>query len=486
MLKKVEKTIERFKMLNKGDRVIAAVSGGVDSSVLLDVLLSLSDKYGLEIIAAHLNHGMRGEESKRDFDFVKGIARGKGLKFIGKTINLPEIINKEKGSVQALARRFRYKFLEEAAKRHRADKIATGHTLDDNAETVLMRIIQGTSLRGLRGIPFIRGKFIRPLMEVERKALQIYARQKGIGFVEDSSNKTKKYLRNKLRLQLIPVLKRYNPNIKQELARLAVSAGSTEDYLEKEADKAYKGLKVESESEKLRIVFNLNKVKKLPDAIKTKIFLKAVEELKKDTLNIYSYHLDDILELIDSKSPQCLINLPDNIIVRREYDKLIFTREKGLANSKRQWAVRRQGTIGKQQGRGYERVLNINGNTNIKEVGRRFNTTIIEPSVLSPFSFANIGIKPLTDNTAYFDYDNLAAPLIARNFRAGDRFKPFGMEGTKKVKDLFIEKKIPKDKRTRIPVILSGKDIIWIAGVRRGNTARIEKDTKRILVIEMV
>ncbi len=172
ILSKIKDTINKFNMLEKGDDVLAAVSGGVDSVVLLHVLMKLQYEYKLGLSVIHLNHSMRGAESKRDFIFVRNLAKKMGLKFIGKTINVPAIIKKEKGSNQDIARKVRYQFFEESAKKYGVNKIATAHTLDDQAETVLMRIINGTALKGLKGIPFVRGKFIRPLMDVERLEIE--------------------------------------------------------------------------------------------------------------------------------------------------------------------------------------------------------------------------------------------------------------------------------------------------------------------------
>lgn len=464
MLNRVKKTIDKFKMLEKGDKILAAVSGGIDSVALLNLLMKLKEEYKLDLAAAHLNHSMRGKESKRDFVFVKTLAKNMGIKFIGKTIDVPKIVKKKKGSTQDIARKVRYDFFEETAKKYGADKIATGHTLDDNAETVLMRVIKGAALKGLKGIPFVRDKIIRPLMEIERLDIEKYARENSIKYVEDSSNKKTKYFRNKVRLKLLPILQEYNPNIKKELARLAMSVKRDEDYLEQEADKAYK--KALSDSDGKKIILNLNGIKRLPDALKTRIFLKAAERLKGDKLDIYSYHLEDILELIDSNAPQSFINLPKNIIVQKEYDRLIFAKDRQKAEGRRQKDV-------------YERLLNIPGNTNIKEIGKKIKATIIKPSAFSREPLAN-------DNTACFDYDRLDFPLIVRNFRAGDRFKPFGMNGSKKIKDLFIEKKMPLDLRKKTPIIVSGKEIIWVAGVRRGDAAKVDKNTRKILMIHFM
>ncbi|HBO83669.1 MAG TPA: tRNA lysidine(34) synthetase TilS [Deltaproteobacteria bacterium] len=463
MLNQVKKTIERFNMLKNGDRVLVAVSGGADSVVLLHVLMEIKDKYSLDIAVVHLNHSMRGEESDRDFVFVKNLAERIGVRFIGKKINVPEIKSEHGGSPQEVARRVRYRFFEDVAREYNADKIATGHTLDDQAETVIMRFIKGTSLRGMSGIPFVRGKFIRPLLNIKREDIESYAKANNIKFVEDSSNISTKYFRNKVRLELLPLLKKYNPKIKEEIARLAESASRDEYYLEKEAEKEYKTAIAGSTIplSDIKVVFNLEKIKSLHTALTTRIFLKAIEHLKQDLSGIYSYHVEDIIDLIEGSAPQGEINLPMGITVYKEYEKLVFARERIPVP------------------KSFETVLNIPGVTSIDKLKVQIKTSILTVSKSGEFLYDD-------NNIAYFDYDKLVFPVMARSFRAGDRFTPFGMKGSKKVKDLFIEKKVPFYLRRSTPIIASGDDLIWVAGIRRGDKARVEEGTKKVLKIEII
>jgi len=221
LLKQVKDTIRKHEMLSGGEAVVAAVSGGADSVVMLHALWSLRDELKLKIIVAHLDHGLRGAESRRDYLFVKGLARSMGLPFEGRRLK-KGTLKAIGGSVQEAARNIRYEFLDEVARKFKAGRIILGHTLDDQAETVLMRLIKGASLSGLTGIPPKREKYIRPLIETKRDDIEGYAGEAGLKFVVDSSNLEAKYLRNRIRLGLIPALKKeYNPKITETIARTA-------------------------------------------------------------------------------------------------------------------------------------------------------------------------------------------------------------------------------------------------------------------------
>jgi tRNA(Ile)-lysidine synthase len=207
-------TVKKYKMFRRGDTLCVAVSGGGDSTVLLHLLNALKDEFRLTLVVCHLNHNLRGKESERDFQFVKRTARRLGLAYEGKRLKKS---GHREGSLQEWARVKRYEFLEEAAKKYGARRVALGHSMDDQAETVLMRLIKGSGLKGLTGMDPVRGIFIRPLIGLNRKEIERYAREKDIKYVIDSSNKSKKYLRNRLRLELIPFIEKgYNPNINQE------------------------------------------------------------------------------------------------------------------------------------------------------------------------------------------------------------------------------------------------------------------------------
>jgi len=488
MLGKIRKTIKKFDMLKKGDAVVVCVSGGVDSVVLLHALAGLAAEYKLFIIAAHLNHCLRGKESDRDEAFVKGLAEKLGVKFIGKRVDVRSFLKKG-DSLQDVARKVRYEFFEEIAKRHKADKIATGHNLDDQAETMVMRFLTGAGLRGLCGIPPARRKYIRPLIDITRQDIEKYAEGKRLKFVKDSSNQSAKYLRNRIRLKLMPALMGYNPAIKNDMARLSRILARDEDYLEDNAQAAYEN--VVMKKDKNAVSLSLNKLRKLHDAIKVRIFFMAAEELCGSAKGFYSYHAEDFLMLLLSgRSPNASITLPHSMAVYREYDVVTI--------EKRQEARGKPAPASSKQGGQevlFEKALKINGKTAvIADNGFKIAEFNAEIQVrkgalpLPPPEGERRGIslwRGIKVGVAYFDYDKLQLPLIVRNFMPGDKFAPFGMKGRKKVKELFQEKKIAKRKRCLIPIVVSGDAIIWVAGIRQAGYGKIEPETKKILKIEM-
>ncbi len=236
ILNRVRETARSHGMLRKGDCVLAAVSGGADSVVMLHMLCALRDELRLRLVVFHLNHNLRGREAERDFNFVRRLCARLGLPFEGRKLRAGEL---GKGSVQEAAREARYRHMEDAAKKHGARRIALGHTLDDQAETVLMRLVKGAAGAGLAGIPPVRGPFIRPLIEASRAEVEAFARENNIGFVTDSSNLVPKYLRNDIRLNLIPYLKKnYNPNIVSALVRLASTLRQDTEFIDSQAEAA--------------------------------------------------------------------------------------------------------------------------------------------------------------------------------------------------------------------------------------------------------
>lgn len=464
MLDKVKNTIKKFNMLENGDTVIVGVSGGVDSAVLLHLLKRLAPEYKLPLIVAHLNHSLRGKESERDAAFVKKLAREAKIGFVGKKIDVKSLLKKG-DSMQDIAREARYDFFEEVAKRHKAQRIATGHNLDDQAETVIMRFLKGASRRGLSGIPPARGKYIRPLIEISRKEIEGYAAMEGLQFVKDSSNKSAKYLRNRVRLKLMPMLAAYNPAIKSDMARLSHIFRRDEEYLKDKAEDACKDVVIKQD--KKAVSLSLEKLIGLHDAIKVRILFMVIEELLGSSKGFYSCHAEDFLKLLSSHSPNAVVTLPRNLSVCKEYG--VITIEKSRKKEKYLFL---------------EKTLKINGKTGIvTDNGRKiaeFDAKVINHN--SGFHIPH----PASRNAAYFDYNKLKIPLLVRNFRPGDCFAPFGMKGHKKLKDLFIEKKIPKRNRGLVPILVSGDEIIWVVGLRQASYGKIGPQTKKILKIDFV
>ena len=460
LIQQVKQTIKEWKMLSGGQTVVAAVSGGADSVVMLHLLLELSEELGLRIIAAHMDHGLRGEESRRDHDFVKGLAKRLGLEFVSKRLKKGELKGLG-GSPQEAARVKRYAFFSDVALKYKAQRVALGHTSDDQAETVIMRLLKGSSLSGLSGIPPVRGVFVRPLIQTSRASVEEHAREQGIAFVTDSTNLTVKYLRNRVRLELIPKLaKEYNPSIKETLARTALVLSSDDDFIEKAAIKAFGAALIEQRAG--IVVLDRGKLKRMHRALSARVFLASVHSLGVEG-ELGSLHVDAFFGIMNGRRPNASISLPGGAGARREYGRMIV--EAGLPVKPRADAL----ISGLP--------LALPGLTLIEGIG------LIEAKLLKPPKKFTTG-----RGTAWFDYDALQerGPVTVRQARPGDRIAPFGMEGHRKLKDIFIDSKVPLTERKRTPVVSVGKEVVWLAGLRQSSRFSVGAQTRRALRLDFI
>jgi tRNA(Ile)-lysidine synthase len=319
MKDKFMETIKNYSLIQKGDKILVAVSGGPDSLALLLKLFSLKSKLGLTLHIAHLDHGLR-KDSSLDALFVKRFGQKLNLPFTIKRLTYP--LTKKKGSLEEFFREERLKFLIQTAKVIKADKIALGHNLDDQAETVLMRLLRGTGLSGLSGISakrVIRGAvFIRPFLETTRSRIDKFLKTKGIKPRLDSTNQEDIFLRNKLRHHLIPLLKeKYNVNILEVLANLAESVSYDYEYLDQVAKNSLKG-------NPLRL--NLKKIAKLHPAILRLKLRRSIACIQGDTRRISFQHIKEIEDLIDHRPPGSIVDLPKGIYVQKTRKMLLFHR----------------------------------------------------------------------------------------------------------------------------------------------------------------
>lgn len=338
---KAKRTINRFRMLSPGDTVLVGVSGGPDSMALLYLLMDIKDEYGIGLKIAHLNHGFR-KEAAEEAEFVRERAVSLGLEAVIRFIDVPSIKEREGLSSQEAAREARYAFFEEAAMEAGANKIALAHTSDDQAETVLIRLLRGSGPLGLSGIPPVRrmGRhesgvgsresiIIRPLIDCSRREIEGFLSERKIPFVTDSSNLKMDYMRNRVRMELIPFLEGYNPNIKETLTRTALLARQDNQFLDMEADKIYKTLSSrQSAVGSQEITMDFKAIRGLHPAIASRVTRNAIEGVKGDLKRISFQHIAEILNLMDLGEGRWTLHLPD-VTVSRGHDKLIFKRGKG-------------------------------------------------------------------------------------------------------------------------------------------------------------
>ncbi|MBI4228083.1 MAG: tRNA lysidine(34) synthetase TilS [Deltaproteobacteria bacterium] len=451
MLSLVSKTIRRFNMLIPGDSVVVGVSGGSDSLGLLHILTELKD-YRLKLIVAHLNHGIRGGESKRDAEYVRKLADKLGLPFELRETNVIEFKKSTNLSLEEAARELRYEFLREVLNKYNATKIATGHTLDDQAETVLMRFIRGSGLLGLSGIPAVNDNVIRPLIEIRKSEIEEYLRSKGIGWMEDSSNKMKVFLRNRIRNELIPQLVKYNPKIKETLARTGYIVGVQEDYIRTEAKKHFNKLFYSSRDGEL--VGRLRYFNVLSMAMKYALLRLAIENLKGDLKRISLTHVVSVNELLDSREPSGEVYLPGEIVVAKGYGLFLVTKKTQLRRS-------------------FSYTVDSAGL-------HKFPQTEFEIQIKKVNSLKS-------DNyLGCFDTKSVEFPIEVRNFNKGDRFIPYGMNDYKSLKNYFIDEKIPQFLRYRIPIFLCKGEVMWIGGMRVDERFKVRDKRKKVLTIRLL
>lgn len=446
-----------WSLLSPGDRVLAAVSGGPDSLSLLHALHTGREEHGLaDVQAAHLDHGLRGEEAAEEAAWVAAWCAERGIVCHAERADVGALAATRKINKQQAAREARYAFLEQTAERAGATKIATGHTQDDQVETVLMNVLRGTGLDGLRGIPLTRGLFVRPLLQVSRAEIEAYCWQHELTPRRDPSNQSPEtYTRNKIRLDLLPQLTReYNPAVGAALLRLSKIAARDSDYLKGVADGKLE--RVTLARDVSRLVLDRPALADLHPALLRYVFRAAITRLRATGEGITFEHVERACEAVAApRVNPFLLNLPYPLCtVRVTGDTLTLT----LANVPASLAY-------------VTAPLPIPGAATLP--GTRW---VVRAS-----------LDPLPDAIT-LDADAVSSgDLTLRNWRSGDRIDPLGMGGRhKKVSDVLGEAKVPKEERHSIPLVADEAGLLWIVGHTVGDRAKTTPATKRLLFLQAI
>lgn len=433
MFKKiVMKTIDKHNMINKNEHIVIGVSGGADSISLLNFFHCIKDEYNLKLTAVHINHCMRGEESDLDYAFVNEFCKNLKIPLKYFKIDVYEISKMLKISNEEAGRNARYESFNKVIQSENADKIAVAHNKNDNAETILMRFIRGTGSKGLAGIPYTRDNIIRPLLDCERKTIEAYCAENCINYRIDSTNNQEIYTRNKIRLSLIPEIKEnFNPNIVNNLIKMSESFGQEEKFLESIAKENLEDILIQEKSDSL--VLDAEKMHRLDDVIKIRIIRYCL--LHFSLHNISSKHLDMILNLLNKDSGK-KISLPNDITIYKNYKKLCITNK----------------ILEQQLYYNYE--LNQDSEVFIKELSRTF--------LLSKkrMEFKKNSTKVCT---ICLNCDTIENSIFLRQRNNGDKITVNGM--TKKIKNIFIDSKIPSNERNTYPILTNNNLIIGILGI---------------------
>jgi tRNA(Ile)-lysidine synthase len=458
LIEKVLHTIKQHNMFETGDKVIVAVSGGPDSVCLLHILYRLKEEFNLTLYAAHVNHCLRGEESDKDEEFVKEFCSDLGIECFIRRIDINRLAEEKGLSTESAAREARYEFFEELMKNLSAQKIALAHNANDQAETVLMRIMRGTGMEGIVGIKAVRGNiFIRPIINIKRESIETYCEDNNLVPRIDKTNLESIYTRNKIRLELIPYIKEnFNSDIVTTLNRLADTISMDNFYLENVANEKFKRCcKINDK----KVIIDKNAFKE-HEAVITRILRHALNELKGNLYNVEKVHIYDLINLQKSGTGK-RITLPSSVVGYNNYENIELSIGKPRENNEEE----------------KEYTLNINEENYVEAFNLRVYMRLVKNN-------EKIDLKEKSQ-VKYFDFDKIMGSVTIRARRNGDRFTPFGMKGNKKLKDLFIDLKIPQEERDRIPLICFGKHIAWIVGYRISENYKIDKTTENILEIKV-
>jgi tRNA(Ile)-lysidine synthase len=453
---KIRAAINKHRLLTEGDTVIVAVSGGADSVALLDILASRDDLQ-LHLVVAHLNHALRGAESEGDEAFVQRLAAGYGLPLEVCRIDVSRLAREQRLSLEEAGRISRYRFFDEVAAKHGARVIVTAHHADDQAETVLMRLLRGSGASGLRAmVPNSGRNIIRPLLEVSRAEIEGYLLQRGLPFRTDSTNNDTGILRNRIRHELIPFLESYNPRVRERLAATATALARDEEVLEMVTDAAFSRHGRDLEGQ---VTLDVAGCLAEPAGVRLRLYRRAVLLAKGSLARINAGHLLEMDLMASTPKPHLELCLPDGTRVQKSYGLLSFAA-------------------------GPHDQPDLTVETEIEGPGEYLlpggYCLIVEET--HPLAKGDY----VSSLAACFDADASPFPWLVRTFRAGDRMAPFGMAGHKKVKDIFIDDKVPVALRRRVPLLFCGENLLWIPGVRRSGEACLTERTRKVVRAEIV
>ncbi len=442
---------QKNKLILPNDKIIVAVSGGVDSIVLLDILNELKNQLKIELIVAHFNHKLRGAESDEDEEFVRRFASSLGLECYVRSEDTKEYCKRNKISIQEGARELRYNFFETLRLLKGFDKIATAHNANDNAETVLLNLFRGSGVNGLAGIQVKRGNIIRPLLFATRDEIEAYANEKGLQYRIDSSNLKTSYRRNYIRLKILPLIsENINPGIVETLNRTAQIFSELSEFIQYEVSKITKFIATEENPGK--VLVDIQRLKNYLYFIQESVIISVVETFFKERIDFA--RVLSVLNLIDS-IPGSSVMISSDLLVYRDRQHLVFLRKQEFAEAEIFMYV--------HPGERYETDYFVFSSEFVKKEDVNFNPD---------------------SHIEYIDAELIADELILRNWQPGDWFVPLGMKGKKKISDFLIDMKIPIYEKRKVLVLESDGKIVWVCGLRLDDRFKITDSTNKILKIE--
>ncbi len=453
LLERFKTGIEERGLLTSGEKVLAAVSGGVDSVVLLDLLNNCASEKRLQILVAHLHHGIRGAEADEDEKFVARLAASYGYNYFTKRVDAPHYAKAHKLSIEAAARELRYNFLNRTALHNGAGVIALGHNADDQAETVLDHLLRGAGLAGLAGMPYKRDNVIRPLLQFRREEIIEYAKEAGLAFREDSTNRDVRYRRNKIRHELLPMLEQYNPQVRDALCRTSRVLDENEEFLRWYATEVIEKIGTEKND---KIILDIPLFLKYLTIIRKYVLFEIADKIGITRYSLSFGTVARLLHLVEKGRSGAKIPLAEDWLAQIHGNSLVFSRQQSISFN----------------------VTLKKGETYVHpDLGWTFRSIRVKKEEME----SELGGRSTVE---FVDEDKIPGDLQLRNWRRGDRFAPIGLKGAKKVADFFVDAKIPGHLRGSIPILTCEKGIIWICGYRLSETFKVTESTSNLLKLE--
>ncbi len=430
--------------------ILVAVSGGVDSVVLLHLLQSVAPDYGLDLEVAHLDHGIRSE-SAADADFVAELCRDWGLSCHVDRAEVPALATRRGWSLEMAGRQARREFLQRTADERGYERIALAHHRDDQVETFFLRLLRGTGISGLSSMHRLQGCWWRPLLAVSRQQILAYAKQQGLRWVEDESNRDPVFLRNRLRQQIVPQLREFNPQLDERLSVLCAQVQLEEDFWQQQLDQLFPRLVVSGQNG-----FRLDRILLLGlhPAMRLRVLREALRQVRGDLQRIEADHLQAIENLLQADRSQAQLDLPDCWVARR-YGQL--------------WLR----TAPPARPQAYDLPLPFSGEVELPD-GRTLGATVLAEQQGESLAVAEFSLAEFNE------------PLRIRSWQAGDRFEPAGMLGCKRLKRFFSDDKMEIEERARVPLLVSGEIILWVVGRRRSRHAIANLQSGPVLRLELI
>ncbi len=448
-MEKKFRSIVRKAELAAGEPILLAVSGGIDSVVLLELFSRIAESFALELHVLHLDHQIRPESGK-DAEFVKNLCADKAVPCYIEKADVPALSQERRVSLETAGRDVRREVLLARAKDSGCTKIVLAHHQDDQAETFMMRLLRGSGQSGLRGMGMHTGIWWRPLLDFSRQQIESYASENKLSWVEDASNSDTRFLRNRIRHKLLPELREYNPQINFRLTSLSQQFQLEEDYWQRQVLQIWPQV-ILSDADGLRL--DRVEILNVHPALQMRLLREALRRVRGDLRSIETVHLEAMLGLLNSDRSQAELDLPDC------------------------WVARRYGQLWLRPDSPEIKVIDLP-----VEVG--------VPQLLPDGRFLLAEIGGAGDDAGpdreVFDMGRLEFPLRVRSFQPGDRFRPFGMNNSRKLKDFLIDLKLEKEERLSLPLLLNKDEILWLVGLRRSALEPVVANTQETLIVRLI